>query len=78
MERVRAALKRAGIADKDIQTSSISLNPEYRYVEEPAAAADRLSGVQPVNVKFRDIRNGPARSSTRWSPRAPTRSTGRT
>ena len=32
MERVRAALKRAGIADRDIQTSNISLNPEYRYV----------------------------------------------
>ena len=30
MERVRAALKRAGIEDRDIQTSSISLNPEYR------------------------------------------------
>ena len=27
MERVRAALKRAGIEDKDIQTSSINLNP---------------------------------------------------
>jgi uncharacterized protein YggE len=33
MEKVRAALKRAGIDDKDIQTSSINLNPEYRYVE---------------------------------------------
>ena len=31
MERVRAALKRAGIADRDIQTSSINLNPDYRY-----------------------------------------------
>ena len=33
MERVRAALKAAGIADRDIQTSNISLNPEYRYQE---------------------------------------------
>src|SRR5688572_26487809 len=31
MERVRSALRRAGIADKDIQTSSINLNPEYHY-----------------------------------------------
>src|SRR5215213_7890622 len=29
MERVRAALKRAGIDDRDIQTSNVSLNPEY-------------------------------------------------
>jgi uncharacterized protein len=36
MDRVRAALKRAGIADRDIQTSNISLNPEYRYVENQA------------------------------------------
>jgi uncharacterized protein YggE len=28
MERVRAALKRAGIEDRDIQTSSINPNPE--------------------------------------------------
>src|SRR5690348_3579131 len=33
MDRVRAALKRAGIADRDIQTSNISLNPEYVYAE---------------------------------------------
>ena len=33
MERVRAALRRAGIADRDIQTSSISLQPDYRYAE---------------------------------------------
>ena len=33
MQRVIAALKRAGIADGDIQTSNVSLNPEYRYPE---------------------------------------------
>src|SRR5689334_8016667 len=33
MERVRSALKRAGIADRDIQTASINLNPEYRYAD---------------------------------------------
>jgi uncharacterized protein YggE len=57
MERVRAALKRAGIADRDIQTSNISLNPEYRYIENQAP---RLTGYQAsnqVNVRFRDIAN---------------------
>ena len=42
MERVRAALKRAGVADKDIQTSSINLNPEYRYVENQPPRLTRL------------------------------------
>src|SRR5438128_6779026 len=31
MARVRDALKQAGVADRDIQTSNISLNPEYTY-----------------------------------------------
>src|SRR5437588_12879207 len=34
MQRVRAALKRAGIQDRDIETSNVSLNPEYRYVAD--------------------------------------------
>ena len=29
MNRVVAALKRAGVEDRDIQTSNINLNPEY-------------------------------------------------
>ena len=49
MARVLAALKRAGVADRDIQTSNVSLNPEYRYPEEPVAAADRLYGDQPAD-----------------------------
>jgi uncharacterized protein len=55
MERVRAALKRAGIADRDIQTSSISLNPDYIYAERQPP---RLSGYQASNqlsIRFRDI-----------------------
>jgi uncharacterized protein YggE len=56
MERVRAALRKAGIEDKDIQTSSISLNPDYAYVERQPP---RLTGYQAsnqVSVRFRDIR----------------------
>jgi uncharacterized protein YggE len=55
MERVRAALKRAGIADRDIQTSNISLNPEYRYVENQAPKLTGYSASNQVNVRFRDI-----------------------
>lgn len=55
MERVRTALRRAGIADKDIQTSSINLNPEYHYEQNKPP---RLTGYQAsnqVSVRFRDI-----------------------
>ncbi|MEO7277651.1 MAG: SIMPL domain-containing protein, partial [Sphingomicrobium sp.] len=56
MERVRAALKAAGIADRDIQTSNISLNPEYSYDNN----VQRLTGYSASNqltVRFRDIAN---------------------
>jgi uncharacterized protein YggE len=55
MERVRSALRQAGVADKDIQTSSLSLNPEYHYEQNKAP---RLTGYQAsnqVSVRFRDI-----------------------
>ncbi len=57
MERVRAALKRAGIADRDIQTSSINLNPDYRYQENQPPVLTGYQASNNVSVKFRDIRN---------------------
>lgn len=57
MDRVIAALKRAGIADRDIQTSSISLNPEYRYPENQAPQLTGYSASNQVTIRFRDIRN---------------------
>ena len=56
MERVRAALKRAGIADRDIQTSTVSLNPDYRYAENQPPQLTGYSATNTVNVRFRDIR----------------------
>jgi hypothetical protein len=56
MAAVRAALKRAGIADRDIQTSSLSLYPEYR--QETPNAAQQIAGYRATNevsVTFRDI-----------------------
>ena len=55
MERVRAALTRAGIADRDIQTSNISLNPEYRYVQDKAPQLIGYSASNQLSVRFRDI-----------------------
>ncbi len=56
MERVRAALRRAGIADRDIQTSSISLNPDYRYDNNQPPVLTGYQASNNVSVKFRDIR----------------------
>jgi uncharacterized protein len=56
MERVRAALKRAGIEDRDVQTSSINLNPEYQYDQNRPPRLTGYRATNTVNVKFRDLR----------------------
>jgi len=56
MERVRAALKRAGIEDKDVQTASINLNPEYRYVENQSPVLTGYRASNTLSVKFRDLK----------------------
>jgi uncharacterized protein YggE len=56
MAAVRQALKRAGIADRDIQTSSINLYPDYR--QEPNGGNPQIIGYRAsndVSVRFRDI-----------------------
>jgi uncharacterized protein YggE len=58
MVAVRQALRRAGIADRDIQTSAINLYPDYRHDERggnPQVIGYRASNE--VSVKFRDIAN---------------------
>lgn len=55
MQRVRTALKAAGIQDRDIQTSSVSLNPEYRYENNQAPQLTGYTASNQVTVRFRDI-----------------------
>jgi len=57
MERVLAALKKAGVADRDIQTSSLSLSPEYRYQENQPPQLVGYTASNQVSIRFRDIRN---------------------
>ena len=57
MDRVLAALKRAGIEERDVQTSSINLNPEYRYQENQAPQLVGYTASNQVSIRFRDIRN---------------------
>ena len=58
MTAVRAALRRAGIADRDIQTSAMNLFPDYRHDER--GGTPTLIGYRAhneVSVRFRDISN---------------------
>ena len=55
MDKVMAAIKAAGIAGKDIQTSGINLSPQYRYVENEAPKITGFQASNTVNLKVRDI-----------------------
>lgn len=57
MSRVNAALKRAGIAEADIQTSSINLNAEYRYPPNQPPQLTGYTATNELTIKFRNIRN---------------------
>jgi uncharacterized protein YggE len=54
MASVLAALKRAGIADRDIQTSSVSLFPDYRQDSNPPQITGYRASNE-VSIRFRDI-----------------------
>jgi len=55
MARVRAALREAGIADRDVQTSNISLSPNYLYVKDQPPRISGYTASNQVNVRFRDL-----------------------
>lgn len=51
-----AALKRAGVADRDIQTSAISLSPQYRYAENKPPVITGYQASNQVSIRFRDVK----------------------
>lgn len=54
MNGLMQALRRAGVADRDIQTSNVSVNPQYAYEE---GRAPRLTGYQASNQVSARVRN---------------------
>ncbi len=61
MTEVTAALRRAGVADKDIQTSNLSLNAQYVYVANEPAKLTGYQASNAVRITVEDLaRLGPA------------------
>ena len=56
MTAVMASLKKAAIAEKDIQTSNLSVNPQYRYVENQAPVLIGYQVSNQVTVAVRDLK----------------------
>ena len=55
MDKVMAAIRAAGIAERDIQTAGINLNPQYKYVENAPPSIVGYQASNTVNVKVRDL-----------------------
>jgi hypothetical protein len=60
MAAVLAALRKAGIAERDLQTSAVNLAPQYRYQENKPPVITGYQASNQLTVRFRDI----ARSGT--------------
>ncbi len=50
-----AALKRAGIADRDIRTASLTLSPQYRYADNQPPALTGYQASNQLAVTLRDV-----------------------
>ena len=55
MSTVIAALKKAGVAERDIQTSSISLNPQYKYGDNQPPTITGYQASNTVNLRLREL-----------------------
>ena len=55
MNKVIAAIKQAGIADRDVQTSGVNLNPQYKYGDNQPPTITGYQAMNNVNVVVRDI-----------------------
>ena len=55
MARIMAALKKAGIADKDIQTSNLNLSAQYDYVQNQAPKLRGYQAQNQVTVVVHDL-----------------------
>lgn len=55
MTKVIAAIRAAGIADRDVQTSGINLYPQYRYAENQPPVITGYQANNTVSVTVRDL-----------------------
>lgn len=55
MAKVLAALKGAGIPERDIRTTGVNLNPQYQYAENQPPKITGYEARNTVSVKVRDL-----------------------
>ena len=55
MTAVVAAIRKAGVADRDVQTASLSLQPQYKYANNEAPQLVGYQASNTVNVRLRKL-----------------------
>ena len=55
MTKVLAALKRAGVAPRDVATAQVGLSPQYRYADNQPPVITGYQATNSVSVRFRDV-----------------------
>lgn len=55
MAAVLASLRKAGIAERDLQTSSVNLAPQYRYQDNKPPVITGYQASNQLSVRFRDV-----------------------
>jgi uncharacterized protein len=55
MAKVVAAIRAAGIAERDIQTSGINIHPQYNYRDNQPPTITGYQASNTVNIKVRDV-----------------------
>jgi uncharacterized protein YggE len=51
-----AAIRKAGIADRDIQTTAVSLSPQYRYADNQPPTITGYQASSRISIRFRDVK----------------------
>jgi uncharacterized protein YggE len=57
MSALNAALRRAGVAERDIQTSNVSVHPQQQYRENQPPLITGYQANNTVNVRVRNVNN---------------------
>lgn len=57
MNALTQALRRAGVAERDIQTANVSVNPQYAYVENQPPRLTGYQATNNVNARVRNVSN---------------------
>ena len=55
MAKVLAAVKRAGVAPRDVATAPVGLSPQYRYGDNVPPAITGYQATTSVAIRFRDV-----------------------